>query len=172
METSNYGLLLNGNTKLHRGWFKEMARLLGIKVIVKVPRNESKDYTDQGELVANYQDPIAVYGIFQDYLDQKTSKMLGWNVEQDEENSVIHLPYDVKDLQVGTQVIVPSALDKSEGRVFRVIELSTIAIYPASVACKLAPEWQDDLPLSQIKDFTNTNFNLLREESEIRNENF
>lgn len=168
MDNSNYGLLINQNTTLHRNWFKEMARLLGVKVIIKIPRNESKDYTDQGELVANYQEPIIVYGVFQEYIDQKTSKLLGWNVEQDEEASIIHLPYDIKDMQVGALVIVPSALDKAEGRVFRISEISTTMIYPASIACKLAPEWENELPLSQTKDFTQTNFNLLKEEEGLR----
>ena len=56
---------------------------------------------------------------------------------------MIHVPYDLHDLQVGALFIVPSGLDKAEGRVFRVISMQNIMVYPASIACEIAPEYAD-----------------------------
>ena len=54
---------------------------------------------------------------------------------------MIHVPYDLPGLQVGALFTVPSGLDKSKGRVFRVISMSNIMIYPASIACEIALEY-------------------------------
>ena len=37
---------------------------------------------------------------------------------------------------------MPSGLDTSKGRVFRVISMSNIMIYPASIACEIALEYE------------------------------
>lgn len=35
---NKYGILLNDNIKLHRIYFKEMCKLIGIKVVYRAPR--------------------------------------------------------------------------------------------------------------------------------------
>lgn len=73
---ASYGLLLNNNAKLHRKWFREMVKLLGIMVIYKQPSSD-KHYNLQGELESNYEDSILVGCIFEEHIKQNTAKKLG-----------------------------------------------------------------------------------------------
>ena len=157
-----FGLLLNQNIKLHRTYFKEMVGLLGINVIYRAPRPD-KHWTIYTEIESNYEKPEVVGCIFQEHPDQKTMKNLGWVSELDETASIISVPYDLQGLQAGSLFIVPSGLDNAEGRLFRVVELSTIMIYPASITCKLVPEYENTFSSSQY-NHKHSSFNLLNEE--------
>ena len=91
---SQYGLLLNQDAKLHRKWFEEMTSLLGIKVKYFPP---VMDYTLQGEMwPLKYEEPEEVGVIFEEHIDQKTAKKLGWNAELVDKIAMIHMPYDLK----------------------------------------------------------------------------
>lgn len=79
---------------------------------------------------------------------------------------IIHVPYDLKDLQAGCLFIIPSGLDNTEGRVFRVLRMQNIAVYPACITCELGPVLVDQSENAVVEDFTNTNFNLLSGEEE------
>ena len=54
------------------------------------------------------------------------------------------MPYDLPDLQAGALFEVPSGLDDGKGRLFRVISLSNIMIYPASISCEIALEYENN----------------------------
>lgn len=160
----NYGLLLNDNIKINRMYFKQMLKLLGINVIYRAPR-KNKSWTTYGEIDSNYQEPISTSCIFDQHPDQKTMKKLGWVAELQENASLISVPYDLPDIQVGALFIIPSGIDNSEGRLFRVSEMSTIMIYPASITCQIVPEYEDNFDKS-LYDHTNNSFNLLNEEGD------
>ena len=158
----DYGLLLNQDIKLHRQYFVQMTELIGVKVVYRAPRPD-KHYTTYTEIESNYEKPEVVGCIFQEHVDQKTMKKLGWVSELDENATIISVPYDLKGLQVGALFIVPSGIDNAQGRLFRVAELSTIAIYPASITCRLVPEYEDTFSSSQF-NHSHSSFNLLNEE--------
>lgn len=139
-QITNYGLLLNKDIKLHRIWFKQMTSLHGINCWYKAPL-QNKDYDIQGDLTTGYDKPILVGCIFQEHPDQKTLKKMGWVAELQEGSSIIHVPYDLPNLQVGAIFNVPSGLDDGEGRDFRVISMQNIMVYPASIACEIALEY-------------------------------
>lgn len=147
---NDYGFLIRGgDIKLHRIWFKEMTRLHGINVIYKEPL-KNKEYDNRGDLVSGYKQGISVGCIFQEHPDQKSLKKMGWVAELQEGSSIIHVPYDLPGIQVGALFDVPSGLDSAKPRTFRVISLQNIMIYPASIACELALEYEsvDELRLS------------------------
>jgi hypothetical protein len=81
--------------------------------------------------------------------------------ELQEGSSIIHVPYDLKDLQVGALFIIPSGIDTAQGRVFRVISMQNTMIYPASIACEIAPEYFDSDEKTITRDFSKTNFTAL-----------
>lgn len=162
---NDYGMLLNQDIKLHRTWFKQMTKLLGINCIYKAPM-ENKTFDNRGDLQSAYQPGILVECIFQEHPDQKTLKKMGWVAELQEGSSIIHVPYDLKDLQVGAQFIIPSGIDQAQGRVFRVISMNNIMIYPASIACEIAPEYYDRDERVQFTDFSKENFTLLIDNEE------
>ena len=139
---NDYGTLINKDIKLHRSWFKQMTKLLGINCIYKAPLS-GKMFDSRGDLQANYQPGVVVGCIFQDHPDQKTLKKMGWVAELQEGSSIIHVPYDLKDLQVGALFIIPSGLDNAKGRLFRVTKLTNSIIYPASIMCEIVPEYED-----------------------------
>ena len=157
---NDYGTLINKDIKLHRSWFKQMTKLLGINCIYKAPLN-GKIFDNRGDLQANYQPGVVVGCIFQDHPDQKTLKKMGWVAELQEGSSIIHVPYDLKDLQVGALFIIPSGIDQAQGRAFRVISMQNIMIYPASIACEIAPEYIDNDEKTLTRDFTKSNITVL-----------
>lgn len=162
---NNYGLLLNQDIKLHRHYFNEMVKLIGIKVVYRAPQ-KGKHYTTFTEIESNYQSPEVVGCIFEEHPNQKTMKKLGWDSELQTEASIISVPYDLHDIQVGSLFIIPSGIDYTQGRLFRVTELSVGIIYPASITCRIVPEWEDSYSTTQ-NEFKHTSFNLLNnEESE------
>lgn len=138
----DYGYLIRGSDiKLYRTWFKEMTRLHGINVVYKEPL-KNKEYDNRGDLVSGYKPGIKIGCIFQEHPDQKSLKKMGWVAELQEGSSIIHVPYDLPGLQVGALFEVPSGLDVAKPRTFRVISMQNIMIYPASIACEIALEYE------------------------------
>lgn len=164
MENNQVGLLLSGkDLKLHRKWFEECVRLIGIQVVYRAPKTSTVYYNLNTEILANnYQDPIVVGCIFHEHPDQHTMKKLGWVSELQEDASLISVPYDTPGLQRGALFIVPSGLDNTSGRVFRVDDMLVGMVYPASITCKIVPEYVDTFD-SDLKDYKHTSFNLLNE---------
>lgn len=68
MENSDTGLLLNKqNIELHRFYFKQCVKLLGINVQYRAPRENTKQYDLYGELDAHFYEPITVSCIFDEH---------------------------------------------------------------------------------------------------------
>lgn len=148
-ETEKFGTLLTPDMKFYRRYFEELVRLQGIKVVYYAPRPD-KHYTIHGELMSNYQDPEVVGCIFQAYPDQRSLRKRGWVVELQEGSSLISVPYDLHDLQRGALFAIPSGIDNTQGRLFRVESLLTTMIYPSSVTCEIVPEWEDTIPDNKL----------------------
>ncbi len=162
-ENSDYGLLLHeSDIKLHRKYFNEMVKLIGIKVVFRAPL-PNKHYTVYTEIQSNYTKPEVVGCIFEEHPQQQTLKKLGWVSELQEGASIIHVPYDLEGLQQGALFIIPSGLDHTSGRLFRVTKLKVGIIYPASISCEIVPEYEDTFSNAQF-EYKRTSFNLLKEE--------
>lgn len=161
----DYGVLITPEIKLHRQYFKEMTKLLGINCIYKAPMRD-KTFDAHGDLDTDYYPGQVVGVIFQDHPDQKTLKKMGWVAELQENSSMIHVPYDLPGLQVGALFIIPSGIDQAVGRVFRVIAMQNIMVYPASIACEVAPEYEDiDEPVNH-NDYSRSTTTLLMDNEE------
>lgn len=162
----DYGRLVQVPVNLHRRYFEEMVNLRGVFCEYKYPASD-KQYTTQGELNSSYVSyPEKVGVIFNEHLDQKTTKLLGWNSERDTEATIISVPYNLEGLQVGALFNIPSAFDDAPPRLFRVIDMSTKALYPASVTCRLVPEYETNVSQAATQVFINSDFNLLNQEDE------
>ena len=140
---TDFGLLINKDIKLYRTWFKQMTALHGINCKYRAPL-KNKDYDSYGDLESGYKPEILVGCLFVEHPDQKSLKKAGWVAELQEGSSIIHVPYDLPDLQVGALFEVPSGIDIGKGRLFRVISMSNIMIYPASIACEIALEYESN----------------------------
>lgn len=165
LSNNPYGLLHKQNDiTIHRHYFKEMVSLLGVQCIYKAVK-KNKHYSDHGELKSGYEEGVLTGCIFQEHPDVKTLKKLGWVTEISEESSIIHVPFDLDNVQVGALFIIPDTFNPKNGRVFRVVKMSSIMIYPASIACEIIPEIQNNFESSQFI-YKNTDFNLLNTEDE------
>lgn len=162
MFDTKYGKLLNSDIKLHRRYFDEMVKLLGIQVIYRAPRPD-KHWTTYSELESNYQDPILVGCLFEEHPTQSTMKKRGWVSELQENSSLIDIPYDTPDIQVGALFIVPSGLDDGKGRLFRCVRLTNSIVYPSAITCEIVPEYENTYS-SDNRDYTHSSFNLLNDE--------
>ena len=143
MEHQKYGMLTHADAKIWRQYFREMVKLLGIRVLYRAPK-PGKDYTLYREIDANYEEPILVGCIFDQHPTQQTLRKIGWVSELNENSSFIHVDYDLPGLQQGALFIVPSGLDDGKGRLFRVVKMVTEIVYPASITCEIVPEYEDD----------------------------
>lgn len=159
---NKYGKLLTPDIKIHRQYFKELCELLGINVIYRAPRPD-KHYTTYAEINSNYYEPLLEGCIFEEHPNQQTLKKLGWASELQDSSSIIHIRYDLPNLQQGALFIIPSGLDDGKGRLFRVVRISNIMVYPSSVACELVPEYENDATTTMF-DHKNNSLNLLNEE--------
>lgn len=161
---NKYGILLNNDIKLHRKYFNEMVNLIGIKVVYRAPISDTKTYTNQSEIISQYMDPEYVGCIFDEHPTQQTLRKMQWVSELQDGASIIHVPYDLHDLQQGALFYVPSGLDNADNKLFRVTKISNIMIYPASISCEIVPEFENTVPFDSMVDFANRNFTLLKEE--------
>lgn len=160
-----YGQLLNQNIKLHRQYFREMVKLLGIYVLYRAPKPD-KSYTTYAELDNCFEAPILTGCIFDEHPTQQTLRKMGWVSELQENSSLIHVDYDLPNLQQGALFIVPSGLDNSQGRLFRVIRITNSIVYPSSVTCEIVPEWEDTFVPETSYDYSKSSINLLNEEED------
>lgn len=163
-DNQKFGTLLTPDMKLHRKYFEEMTKLYGINVVYYAPRKD-KEYTLHGELFSNYQEPEVVGCIFQEYPDQRSMRKKGWVVELQEGSSLISVPYDLHDLQSGALFAVPSGIDNTKGRLFKVVQLISTMMYPSSVTCEIVPEYEDIMPDSKLNR-QHQDFNLLAQEDD------
>jgi len=106
------------------------------------------------------------FSLIRQHIFIKTLKKIGWVAELQEGSSIIHVPYDLENLQVGALFIVPSGIDNAKGRVFRVISMQTTMVYPASVACEIAPEYESTAQRNEVEDFKDDNFTVLVDNAE------
>lgn len=160
-----YGILLNEhNIKLYRNWFKQLCKLIGVMVSYRAPLPD-KHWTNYSEIESNYATPVEIGCMFNEFPDQKTLKLLGWVSELNDGESLISVPYDLPNLQVGALFEFPSAMDNTPPRLFRVTKISLMMIYPASVTCALVPEYTNTFAPEQ-HTFKQSSMNLLNREKD------
>lgn len=150
--------------KIHRIYFEEMVSLIGIKVFYRAPM-PNKHYTSYTEIESSYYEPIEVGVIFDEHPTQQTLKKMGWVSELQESASIIHVPYDLPAIQQGALFFIPSGLDNSPSRLFRVTKLMNSIVYPASISCEIVPEFENTFSPTQY-DYTHSSFNLLSGEDD------
>ena len=164
-EDQKYGTLINTNTKLHRQYFREAVKLLGVQVLYRAPL-PGKKWTTYGEMDNNFAPPILVGCLFEEHPTIKTMKRLGWDHELQENASLIQVDYDLPNLQTGALFIIPSAIEGADSRLFRVTRLTQGFIYPSSMTCEIVPEWENTFNPETELDYERSSFNLLNVEED------
>ena len=165
MDKNDTGLLINEkNVKLQRFYFKQAVRLVGIQTFYRAPRKD-KHYNGYGELDAFFYEPYKTGVIFEEHPTVWTMKKLGWDTELQEGETLIHVPYDVPQLQSGGVFEIPSGLDNTEPRRFRVLKMAASLVYPSEIVCHIAPLYTSNFDKTALTH-TDNNFSLLNDEEE------
>lgn len=160
MQENKYGKLLHPEIKIHRQYFREMCKLIGIYVLYRAPKDD-KHYTTYGEIDSHYEEPKLIGCIFDEHPTQQTLKKIGWMSELDGNSSLIHVDYDLEGLQQGALFIIPSGLDDGKGRLFRVTKLTNSIVYPASITCEIVPEYINEFDKTLDYESNTDNLNIL-----------
>lgn len=165
MDNKDTGILLSKqNITLHRFYFKQMLKLMGIKVKYKALA-KSAEYNQYGELgknqVLDYKEPIDVWCIYQENPTQQTAKKIGWNTELSKGATLIVVPYDTPEIQVGCQFEIPPGIDNAKPGLFRILKMQTTAVYPSEITCELGPVLINTTEQTQTEDYSKSNFNFV-----------
>ena len=144
------GLLVNSDAARFRGYFKEMAKLLGITVEYQYPIDMNfSDYGDENPL--GFSEPQIMDIIFEENPKISTLKKLGWWTEgEDRQPYTAELPYDAPNLAKGCRILIPSGL-KDKFRIFVVTDIKTNLQFADSWICKLAPVFHNKNPEKQVQ---------------------
>ena len=164
MTQQKYGTLLHPEIRIHRQYFREMVKLLGIYVLYRAPKKHEKQYTTYAELDASYEEPMLVGCIFDEHPTQQTLKKIGWMSELQDNSSFIHVDYDLPGLQQGALFIIPSGLDDGKGRLFRVVKMVNSIVYPSSMTCEIVPEYLNEFNDVTDYSYDPSDMNILHEE--------
>ena len=165
MTLPKYGDLIHREITLYRTWFNEMVKMHGIQVLYYATK-DNKTYTTFGELKSDYEEPELIGCLFEEHPNQKTFRKLGWLSELDDGSSMIHVAYDLPNIQVGALFAVPSGLDDGKARLFRVVRMSNSIVYPASITCEIVPEYENNFKEALNYDEETGKIDLLRKEKD------
>jgi hypothetical protein len=143
------GLLVNTDAARFRGYFKEMAKLLGIEVEYQYPID--MDYSTYGdENPLGFSEPTPMDIIFEENPKISTLKKLGWWVEgEDRQPYTAELPYDAPNLAKGCRILIPSGL-RDQSRVFVITDIKANLQFADSWICKLAPVFHNKNTEKQV----------------------
>lgn len=157
------GLLVDDDAKIFRGFFKEMAKLRGIRCKYQYVL-PGKDYTIYSELKATYSEEVLADIVFEEMPTQRTLRRHGWFSEDKKDDTpyIAHVSFDLPYLQKGCLFWVPSGATGVH-KPFRVEDISTVIEFPASLTVKLAPYIQDKNH-SSVDSYQSSNTNYLRTE--------
>ena len=151
------GLLTNRDARLFRCFFKEMARLRGIRVDYRYAVNTNT--TIYAEFQCEYSAPIKMDIIFQENPSVNTLRRIGWVSENPEDKPYIAmLPFDAKNLDTNAVIDIPPIdVVKEKPRRFRVNTITSLVEYPDCWICTVAPVFNNE----EVRDDTSKNYNYM-----------
>jgi hypothetical protein len=133
------GLLTKSDSTIFRSYFKEMAKLLGIKVIYQYPV-DMKFTIYAEENPKGFSEEILMDIIFDENPKITTLRKYGWVSEMpDDKPYLAQLPFDAKNLCAGCRISIFPPMPMADKRVFVITDIKSNLQFPDSWMCKLAP---------------------------------
>lgn len=158
------GLLTRQDSKIYRGFFNEMCKLIGQTVgyqyVIKQKMTiHSEDNSDLSM-------PIRLNIIFDENPSIATLNKMGWVAESLETKPVIaNLPYNTPNLTVNARIHIETVEGTKRPRVFRITSLKSDLEFPDAYTCTLVPVY-DQIP--QKNQYTLINNEKLNQEASER----
>lgn len=157
------GVLTKSDSTIFRKYFKEMAKLLGIKVIYQYPI-DMKFSVYAEEDPKGFSEEILMDIIFEENPKITTLRKYGWVSEiPDDKPYLAQLPFDAKNISKGCRISILPPLPLEDKRVFVITDIQSNLQFPDSWMCKLAPVFFDKTTkekLNGYKDQNNVFMNL------------
>lgn len=133
------GLLTKSDSTIFRSYFKEVAKLLGIKVIYQYPI-DMKFTIYAEENPKGFSEEILMDIIFDENPKITTLRKYGWVSEMpDDKPYLAQLPFDAKNLCAGCRISIFPPMPMADKRVFVITDIKSNLQFPDSWMCKLAP---------------------------------
>lgn len=138
------GLLNRSDSLIFRGYFNEMAKLIGITVgyqyIVK------KELTIHSEDNSTLSQPVRINILFDENPSVNTLNRLGWISETGDQKPIVaNLPYNTPNLTVNCRIIVETSDGTARPRVFKITSIQSDLEFPDAYTCALVPVF-DQIP--------------------------
>lgn len=157
------GLLTQNDSKLYRGWFKEMAYLRGFRIKYQYVI-EDKVSIHSEITPTRLSDPIDIDVIYEDNPKKNTLKNIGWVSENPNDKPYIMMfPYDTPNITTEARIQIPPTVENvefSKCKEFRITSITTLMEYPDCYICTIVPVFQNE----EVKDnYSDSNFNYISE---------
>lgn len=157
------GVLTKKDSRLFRTYFKEMAKLRGIKVMYRYV--EDTETTIHAEFKSRLSDPIEMDIIFNENPSVHTLKSIGWVSENpDDKPYIAQLPFDAPFISTECEIEIPPFLEiESRCRRFKITTINSLLEFPDCWTCTLAPIF-DNAPVRD--DYYDSNYNYVSTEDQ------
>lgn len=132
------GLLVRQDVRIHRAYFSEMCKLIGVSVAYQyVVKSEMTIHSEDNSFLSV---PLRIDVIFDDQPSVDTLKRLGWVTELNEQQPiVINMPYNTPNLTVNARIMIESIDGTPRPRVFKVTKIESDLEYPDAYTCAIVP---------------------------------
>lgn len=148
------GVLVNDDSLLARRYFKEMARLIGVKCLYQYITN--LDLTIHSEDNSRLSTAIPLDILLDEHPTIHTMNRLGWLSEINEETKPIiaTLPFDTPNLTVNARITLASIDGVQRPRVFKITKIVSDFEYPDTYTVALVPVF-DQIPQKNQYELVN-----------------
>lgn len=163
--------LVKSDSLIMRRYFQEALRLYGIDANYYSLKDPTKNYNVNGEFSAEYNEPIATQVIFDQVPTVSTLKKLGWVTENDKTQPILHVDFDLPEIQVGCLFTIEDPLRPGKGRLFRITKLNVGIIYPMCVTAQVVAVLGDE-PEKTLQPDKAVEINKANNKVIVRPENF
>lgn len=156
------GRLTSNDSTIFQQYFKEMAELIGIKVIYQYPINMNFSiYAEEDP--TGFSEEMEMDIIFDENPKVTTLRKYGWVSKlEDDKPYMATLPFDAKNLCKGCRITIVPPQPLASKNVFVITDIKANLEFPDSWACKLAPVYFDkqNKKVEEYKDKNNVFMNV------------
>ena len=151
------GLLTQNDSTIFRSYFKEMAKLIGIRVLYQYPID--MNFTIYAEEVPKgFSEEIELDIIFDENPKVTTLRKYGWVSELPEDKPYMAtLPFDTKNLCKGCRILIVPPQPLADKRTFVITDIQAGLEFPDSWVCKLAPVFFNKTPEKKLEQYKDKN---------------
>jgi len=156
-------LLHKDDAVVFRGFFKEMAKLRGIRVSYQYPIKFKQSL--YSESILKLSEPTRMDIVFEENPKPKTLKAIGWVSEfGDDKPYIALLPYDAENIGLDCVITVsPDEPLKTRYNKFKVTSVTTTLVYPDCWTCTVVPIFESD---DVDNNYNKSNYNYLKIEDQ------